>query len=488
MTPVLLNQDTLTGCLYGRNSNGEEKSIEDQLAEGREDADAEGIRIPDEFVYSDGLSASWYGKKTRDEWARVLDDVEHRRWDVLILWEASRGDRSPESWAYLIKRCREQGILIRIIRDEETLDPRKPGHLKRLLQDGLDSLFESVKTSERVQKGIRGAMKAGTPLGRKTYGYTRTRGTDGKVTGQLPDEHAPVVAAIFERLERGVPLTHVTKWLNAEGFLTSTGKPWTNNNVRSIARTPTYAALRKRKDKTGEVELVAGGWEAIVPEDRWYTVQRILDGRARKDAAGKRSRPARLRWLLSGIGRCGVCGAVIKAEAKRGMYVCSGVGGADGKRGCVGIKIDDLDQLVTRTVLAVVSRDDVYERLRKANEVSDREVQESRDEVARLTAKLDEARARWVADRISLDDYEDMAARLKPLIKAAQTRAEAAGVDPALRQLLGPAEDVAERWEAMPLASQREAIRALMSVRVDRSFWEDGYLCWPEERVEITPV
>lgn len=474
MTPALLNQDTLTGALYGRNSQAEEKSIADQLAEGREDAEAEGIAIPDQYVYQDGTSASWYGKKTRDQWAQVLDDIEHRRWDVLILWEPSRGDRSPESWAHMIRRCREQGIMIRIIRDAETLDPRKAGHLKRLLQDGLDSLFESVKISERVQKGIRGSVKRGTPLGRPMLGYDRTY-EGGKLTGQVPNESARIVREVFDRVARGVPIGHIRRWLEAEGFPTATGAKWSDTRVRDIARNPAYLGMRKGPDG----QLVRAGWEPIVAEDVWYAAQRVLDSRARGTG-----RPGAQTALLSGLATCVVCGSVLRASTRRGRRVYACVSDA----GCVAVGMDDLDQLVVGVVLQLVSRPDVYDRLRKANESSDRDVLEARAEAARLTAKLDQARDAWQADRLSLDAYIDMEARLKPTIAAAQRRADAAGIDPALRALLDPSLDVAARWEAMPRATQREAVKALMTVVVERAKRVGRAYAPVDKRVRIQPV
>lgn len=471
MTPALLSQDTLTGCLYGRNSNGVEKSIEDQIAEGRDDAESEGITIPDGYVYSDGVSASWYGKKSRDEWTRVLDDIEHRRWDVLFLWEASRGDRSPESWAHMIRRCREQGILIRIIRDAETLDPRKAGHLKRLLQDGLDSLFESVKISERVQKGIRGSMKRGTPLGRPMLGYTRTY-EGGKLTGQVPNEAAGIVREIFARVARGVPVTHVRRWLEADGVATATGAKWSTSHVRDISRNVAYLGMRRGPDGA----LVEAGWEPIVSEDVFHTAQRVLDSRVR---AG--SRPGAQTALLSGIATCGVCGSVLRAGTRRGRRIYGCVSDA----GCVAIGMADLDEVATDTITAIVARPDIHARLRKAGEVNDRDVQAARDEAARLTAKLDEARGAWQADRLSLESFIDMESRLKPLIKAANDRAESAGVDPALRQLVAPGADVEARWERMPLAARRDAIRALVSVVVQKARRVDGRYVPADERVVV---
>lgn len=464
---------TLTGCLYGRNSQAEEKSIEDQLREGHDDATQAGIKIVAE--YNDGLTASWFADKGRDGWAQVLADVEAKRWDVLVLWEPSRGDRSPETWGALIRLCATKGILIRSIRDERTYDPRIFRDAETLLQDGLDAWRESMKTSARVKKGVRGAVANGTPLGREQFGYTRIKDKRGKVTGQVPDDNAPIVAKIFEMLADGVPGSQVARTMNAKGYRTSTGGQFTNAHIRDIGRRRAYIGDRR----TPGGDWTPGGWAPIVEESVFWSVQRIMDQRAEKDADGKRGREGKIVWLLSGIAQCGVCGAFVAGSRARGMYIPA--------CGHVAIVATDLDEYVTQVVLALLSRPDVYGSLRQAGQDSDAAVVAARNEVARLQAKLENAKDLWEADRLDAADYADMAARLKPKIQEAQEKVSRAAVPPAVRGLVAPGEDVTARWGQMPLAARRDVIRTLMNVVVDRSQIVDGGWLEVEDRVRITP-
>jgi DNA invertase Pin-like site-specific DNA recombinase len=77
--------------LYGRNSKGLDKSIDDQLVEGREAAEDNCWPIVAE--YSDGVSASRFGRMTRKQWHQLLDDLDWGLLDVIITWEPSRADR-----------------------------------------------------------------------------------------------------------------------------------------------------------------------------------------------------------------------------------------------------------------------------------------------------------------------------------------------------------------------------------------------------------
>jgi len=464
---------TFTGCMYSRNSAAQEKSIADQTREGHEDAADAGIKIIVE--YGDGKGASQYTKiKRRDDWDKVLADVETRAWDVLCLWEPSRGDRKPEDWARLIRRCEEQGILIRLIGEHETYDPRKTRDYDKLLDDGRRSWREIRTIKERVEKGIRGAVHAGTPLGREQFGYTRTKDRRGKVTGQVPDDNAAVVREIFALLADGVPGSAVAAAMTAKGY-PAPGKAWTNATIRDIGRRRAYVGLRK--DPAGQ--WVPGGWEPIVSEPMFWAVQRIMDKRAEVDAQGKRGREGRVSWLLSGIATCGVCGKTVAGSRARGMYVppC----------GHVAIVAKDLDAYVTAIVVQLVSRPDVYASLRQAGQESDAAIVAARTEIDRLAVKLDEARAALAADRMDLEDFVDLKARLKPLVKAAREKMSGAAIPPAVRGLVDPGVDVAQRWEQMPLAARRDVIRVLMSISINKSMMVDGGWLSVDERVTVTP-
>jgi hypothetical protein len=60
---VVLSVGALRAGLYGRNSKGLDKSIDAQLVEGRDAAEDNGWPIVAE--YSDGVSASRFGRKSR---------------------------------------------------------------------------------------------------------------------------------------------------------------------------------------------------------------------------------------------------------------------------------------------------------------------------------------------------------------------------------------------------------------------------------------
>src|SRR2546421_12465303 len=88
---VAVSVAALRAGLYGRNSKGLDKSIDEQLVEGREAAEDNGWPIVAE--YSDGISASRFGRKTRKEWHHLLDALDEGLLDVMTTWAPARSDR-----------------------------------------------------------------------------------------------------------------------------------------------------------------------------------------------------------------------------------------------------------------------------------------------------------------------------------------------------------------------------------------------------------
>src|SRR5438477_13139766 len=104
---------------YGRNSSKIQQAIKGQLAGNRKAAAERAWKIVAEL--SDGSSASRYATKERDKWAELLALVPSI--NVVLLWEASRGDRTLGSWVGFLDLCRANGVLIHATGHGSTYDP-----------------------------------------------------------------------------------------------------------------------------------------------------------------------------------------------------------------------------------------------------------------------------------------------------------------------------------------------------------------------------
>lgn len=433
--------------MYGRQSAAKRKSINEQLAAGTAAVEDEGWELAG--TYQDGTSASRYARRARGGWARVLEDIEAGRLDVLILWESSRGDRTPETWFAFLSLCRGKGVRIHVITHERTYNLSNARDWKALADDGVSNAYESELLSVRTRRGVAASARAGRPaMGRAVYGYRRSYDPrTGQLVGQEPDpETAPVARSIIEQVARAVPISQIVKDLNERGVPAPYGVKWYRQRVRDMASNPAYIGLRKHNGSTYPAE-----WEALVSEEVFYAAQRVLNEPTRLSQA----RPGRQKHLLTYLATCPE-GDPIRARAH--FYKCHA--------GHVSIRRDPVDALIVDLVVARLSQPDLFTQLRQAGESADWEAEEARNRAAELRARLDEFRRSAIRGETSPATLAMAEAELTREIEGQERRVAQAALPPVLREFVGPGADVRARWEAAPLAARRTVIRTLMTIEI----------------------
>lgn len=433
----------LRAGVYGRESKDKSKSVDDQVSAGLAAIAAEGWVHAGS--YDDGSSASRFAKKARADWQRLLDDIKAGALDVLVLWESSRGSREPVDWFTWLGHCRTAGVLIHVISHDRTYNVRRARDWKSLAEDGVDAAYETERTSERVRRGVRAAAANGTPHGAVPYGFERRYDPQTKafVEQRAQLEQAPTVEEIFRRVARADPIVHIVRDLNSRDLPAPGGGQWNRQAIRQMIRNVAYIGQRRHGDTT-----YAAVWKGLVDEATFRAANRVLD-----DPDRRRTKPGLKRWLLSYLAVSNCEGPMHGARARNGqkhIYQCL-------TNGCTGIGQLELDEYVTRLVVARLSRDDARDLFL----ADDTEVARAGEEAAALRAKLDEARASFAApDGISAATLADLEKRLQPLIDAADRRRIAATVPAALVDLV-TTDDVRAVWDALPLAGRREVILTL---------------------------
>lgn len=441
-------------AVYGRQSRGKAKSIADQVAACTADVREQGWEL--NAAYQDGTSASRYATKRRGGWEAVLADLEAGAWDVLVLWEPSRGDREAETWLGLLRRCRERGVLIRVTSHHRTYDMKRNARdWRTLAEDGIDSAWESDKLSERVQRGVDSAAASGRPpMGRAPYGYRRAYDpTTGALVGQEPEPtQAAIVCEVVAAVAKGVPLIRIMNDLNERGVPAPAGGRWRRLALRTMCLNAAYIGQREHRGTAYEAQ-----WPPLVDRETFYAARRILTEPARL-VQGSHSRPGKQKHLLTYLAVC-ACGAPISAHGV--YYVCRG-------RGCISVRRSAVDELITDLVLGRLSQEDVYEALQQVGEQDDAELLAAREEIATLRERLRSFRGSAAKGQTSPESLAFMEAEITPQIKAAEARERAAGLPPEVRDLLEPGEDVRTRWTHPdhPLAAKRTVVRFLMQVTI----------------------
>lgn len=127
---------------------------------------------------------------------------------------------------------------------------------------------------------------------------------------RVREAEAQVIREATKSVLAGRSVRTVADDLHARGLRTSTGKEWTYSRLRDVLIRPRNAGLlSKGRADRGEAEIVGPAvWPAILDEETWRAVYDLLTDPARRKQDGNR-----LRWLGSGVYRCGLCGSLLRA-------------------------------------------------------------------------------------------------------------------------------------------------------------------------------
>lgn len=219
-----------------------------------------------------------------------------------------------------------------------------------------------------------------------------------------------------------------------------------------------------------------GDWEPMLDEDTYRRLVALLTNPARRVTPASSA----IKYLLSGLARCGVCEdplrvlPVGKEARKVDSYSCQH--GYHVRR-----SRPALDALVTGVVTARLARPDAAGLLARSD---DGQAQEAADKAAAIRARLDTAADAYAEGTIDGAQLTRITAKLRPELENWQQVARASSTAPDLLDLAGP--DIAERWEALPLARKRAVIAVLLEIHVLKASRPGGHNLFDPESVHIT--
>jgi site-specific DNA recombinase len=439
---------------------GRGRSVEEQASECRAHADREGWRVVAVMTDND-RSASRYAKGRRPEWERTKAAIEAGDVDVLVTWEASRTTRDLAVYTELRDLCSRHGVrwayrgkVFDFDRVEDRYDTGR---------DALDAEREAGMTSERVRRAIRANALAGRPHGKRLYGYRRLYDErTGELVGQEPDpDEAPLIREAARRFLAGESARSIANDFNDRGVPTPHHGTWDLTRIRRILTNPAYnAQVVHRGEIVGPAQ-----WDAILDDDTFQALAARFADPSRRSVR----RAPKVR-LLSGIARCGVCGAAMRYAKQGGYedretgrrrnvrytYSCSG-------NHCTARDLASLEAFVTAVVLERLSRPDARASL--IHNGPDPAAVAAMEQAAELSARLEDAIEQFTAGKLSATTLAKIEDTLRPQIADAERRSRVAGL-PTVAADIAAADDPMATWDALADEQKREVIRALMEVVV----------------------
>jgi hypothetical protein len=359
---------------------------------------------------------------------------------------------------------------------DTVLDPNRGKDALTAGVDGRPAEGKSSKSRDRVGSVQVGEVAA-RPHGKLPYGFARhydvVGGKRRLVKQTIDEQQAAVIREAARRVLDGDAPYAIARDFNARGIPAPRGGSWDLTRVKRIVTSPTVAGLRVHR---GHV-VGPGEWPAILDQTTWTGCQARLTDPARRTSHDD----PQVKYLLTGIAMCGICSTGLKTVKNRGnrTYSCPT---------CfkVGIKVDTLDDYVTRLAIKRLQRTDIINRMAYAvsNPVDAAAAAQNNEteREERLDGRYGEAAA-GVTTRSGLNE---IGASPNPQIGAG----DMATLPPVLRKIVGP--DAATRWAALTIRERREVVAWLMVVivdptgrgkrldpaRLDHSSWRGDTFAW----------
>jgi len=259
-----------------------------------------------------------------------MADAKLGDFNIVAVAKLDRFMRNLRVFNNTIQKLDDLGVAFASI--QESVDTSDKSGTGRLFMNILAAFaeFESARIGERIADGKRQRVSQGKwASGRVQYGYLWD---PHKQEWIVVEEEAKIVRYIYHLyVNENMGSMKIPTHLNVDKkFRTRDGKPWWFSSINRILTHPAYK---------GE-HYLGIKMPAIVDTDTWEQAQQ-------KRNEGKRMRGNSPKWLLQGLGVCGLCGRVIsciqKVPTARRQYVCHGrykSAHLDGSRTCTLQRLD----------------------------------------------------------------------------------------------------------------------------------------------------
>ncbi len=307
-----IKKPSIRAVIYARYSSDSQReaSIEDQLRECRQWADAHEMQIVHEYC-DYAISGR---KENRPQFQRMMADADDGLFSAVIMYQTSRFARDRYVAAVYKHRLKEAGISVHYA---ATSIPDGPeGIILEALMEGMDEYY-SANLSKNIRRGQLGNALKGMAMNAPPPGL--------RVNADRMYEPDPItsphILRAFQMIDEGKTQKDVCEYFNALGIKTSKGTPFGKGSLHRLWANRKYIGEYSYNDI-----VIPDKITPIVPLDLFERVQiRIA---ANQHTKGGRAR-SMVEFLLTGKLRCGHCSSPMigssgtsKTNAIHYYYTC----------------------------------------------------------------------------------------------------------------------------------------------------------------------
>lgn len=304
-----------TGAAYIRVSTDEqlEFSPDSQLKKIKEYAAAQGICLPQEYVFrEDGISGRKAERRPAFQKMIAAAKTVPRPFDVILVWKYSRFARSRSDSIFYKTLLREK-LGIDVLSVSEPIGKDKTSKIYESIIEVMDEYY-CDNLSEEVKRGMEERFSRGKIIAPPPYGYKVQDGA------YVPDgERADTVREIFQLCAAGMPLRAITKCLNERGLRTKKGRPFEVRTVGYILRNPVYLGCVRKRGEDGEDRLIPAAHAPLINQALFSACADKLADNSMQPRPYVRDTA---RFPLSGMVRCSACGSTLTMSSRVGRLQC----------------------------------------------------------------------------------------------------------------------------------------------------------------------
>ena len=266
----------------------------------------------------------------RPGFQKMCADIEKGMIDGVVVTELSRLSRKVKDFCHVWDFLKENNV--KFISLKENFDTSTPMGELMLIQAISFAQFERETIVERIKNGSRARAERGLANGGVLclgYDIVPEKANHRKIN----EEERPYVQMIFKKMLELKKMSVLLKYLGDNGYKTKEyttksgvkkgGKRWVLSSLHKVLTNRAYIGQREfnKKNKFKDQETLKNKdryfftkaqWPAIVDEDIFFDVQRILE------LNKKKARKYTYNYILTGLVKCPECGVSFCGKSAKG--------------------------------------------------------------------------------------------------------------------------------------------------------------------------
>lgn len=366
------------------------------------------ILVDEQHIYIDaGIS----GKKAekRPAFMKMISTAKKKPkpFDVILVHKFDRFSRNRED-SVVYKSLLRKDCGVRVISISEHLEDDK---FSIILESMLEAMAEyySLNLAEEVKKGLNEKARRGEPIGQGAYGYDKV-----EKNLVINPKQAEAIKIIFEKYTVSEwSLLEIARYLNAQGYVTKLGKPFTKRALRYILKNPVYYGHNRYNYRKGgasvmndesEWIIVKGTHEPLITKETYdlaWNRLKTASKLCRKESSGVLK-----TWLQKQL-RCHKCGSIMRVLRVKEYYYFRCDKAYQG--GCSVTKTLSARKL-EKIILTQIEHDTKYLKSINIKKIHTQDDMNNLDhlnmQLKKLEKKYELARKAYLAEIDSIEDYK----------------------------------------------------------------------------------